>query len=111
MPLALQAPGENAPAPGNGRRADRERVLLGSPLAVLRDASSRGATGQVVFHTPAGLAEVWLRTGVIVDASLAGSAGERALLHLLSYPAARWREQTGVSHGRQSLHASLPELE
>jgi len=111
VPLALQAPGENAPAPGNGRRADRERVLLGSPLAVLRDASSRGATGQVVFHTPAGLAEVWLRTGVIVDASLAGSAGERALLHLLSYPAARWREQTGVSHGRQSLHASLPELE
>lgn len=78
---------------------------------MLRDASSRGTTGQFIFHTPAGAAEVWLRSGVLVDASLAGCEGERALLHLLAYSASRWRERTGVGHGRQSLHASLTELE
>lgn len=100
-----------ADIPVNGRDGGLTRVLLASPLEVLRDACARGSTGQLVFYTAAGVARVWLRGGVVVDACLGRSEGERALLQVLCYDSSRWREVAGAGTERQTLHASLGEIE
>lgn len=84
---------------------------LGPPLTVLREASSAGKSCTLSFYTPAGVGAVWVRKGHMVDAALGGLRGERALLQIASYGAARWSEEGGPDSGRQTLHLEAAELE
>lgn len=89
----------------------RTVAALARPVEVLRRASEVGKTARFSFHTPAGAADVWVRKGHLVDAVLGRVRGERALLQLVSYGAARWTEQSEQDSVRQSVNLDVRELE